>query len=209
MFFFLFILFPISVLSFAPFHPPPPHKCPEFGPRQWPSALIRNVSAPARRQFFQIIQLNDTKTQIETKLAGWAKDNGLQTEYENFTQTVQQHMKTSFDNLSKWLTGPALTLFNKIWDIRQNMGITRTEECQQIHELLMNTDPELRCLVPVPQAIIPGPPPAKCFPPFNHLDSPNEVTLPSLKLEDEAILENNNSGNATTIETDEEDEDDK
>uniref|UniRef100_A0A914NEC5 SXP/RAL-2 family protein Ani s 5-like cation-binding domain-containing protein n=1 Tax=Meloidogyne incognita TaxID=6306 RepID=A0A914NEC5_MELIC len=204
MIFLLFVLFPISVLSFAPFHPPPPPH--GHGHHPFPSALIRNVSVPARRQFFQIISSNVTKDQIETKLTGWAKDNGLQTEYDNYTQTVQQHMKTSYDNLNKWLAGPALTLYNKFWDIRQNMGITRTEECQQIHQLLEAADPPLRCLVPAPQSVIPGPPPPNCFHPFN---GNNEgTTLPSLKLEDEEILENN-LGNSTTIEPEEDDDDEE
>ncbi|CAK5115313.1 unnamed protein product [Meloidogyne enterolobii] len=123
MIFLLFILFPLSVLSFAPFHPPPPPH--GHGHHPFPSALIRNVSVPARRQFFQIISSNVTKEQIETKLTGWAKDNGLQTEYDNYTQTVQQHMKTSYDNLNKWLAGSALTLYNKLWvkdlDLKRNI----------------------------------------------------------------------------------------
>jgi len=86
------------------------------------------------------------------------------------------------------------------------MGITRTEECQQIHQLLEAADPPLRCLVPAPQSVIPGPPPPNCFHPFN---GNNEgTTLPSLKLEDEEILENN-LGNSTTIEPEEDDDEEE
>ncbi|KAF7634331.1 DUF148 domain-containing protein [Meloidogyne graminicola] len=209
--FILLLLFPTFILTFIPFHPPPLiNKCSEFNSPHFPTSLIRNVSVPARRQFFKIISsINDTKSTIEINLNNWAIDNKIKKQYENFSLIVQQNINNNYENYNKWLNGEALILLKKIWEIRKDMSITRFDECKQIHQLLESIDPKLRCIIPIPHSFIPGPPPPNCFAPFNNLNEEGITSLPNLKLEEEKSLENNNEENSTTIGKEEKVEDDE
>lgn len=148
--------------------PPGPGGGPIFG---GPPNFLRDVSGEGRRQFFQIVtNENSTKAEIQSALTQWAEQNQVLDTYQNFTTTLDRHAQEMRANVSNWLAGDALQLFNELWTIRQNLQITRTAECEQIRQVMEGIQSGLlRHLVPLPPPVIPGPPPRACFvggPPF-------------------------------------------
>jgi hypothetical protein len=45
----------------------------------------------------------------------WAQSNGVQAAYLNFSQMVEQKAQQMNANMSQWLAGDALELYNEIW----------------------------------------------------------------------------------------------
>ena len=143
---------------------PPPHHDGHHGPSLLP--FLRNVSRAEAREFFQIASSeNQTKSAIKSGLRSWAQSAGVANVYANFTAQQQQRAEQFHANVSANLAGQALQLFNQLWAITQNDGITRVAECQQIRSAMNGTSPLVRRLVPVPAPSIPAPPPRGCRPP--------------------------------------------
>uniref|UniRef100_A0A0N5AHF2 DUF148 domain-containing protein n=1 Tax=Syphacia muris TaxID=451379 RepID=A0A0N5AHF2_9BILA len=96
--------------------------------------FFANITGDDLKKFSQIIlNRNLTKAELKTDLEKWA--NGLSSEAEQQFKKLEEHlekMKQTAKNKTNEILRNVTSLFEKVTNIKDNMGITRGDERDQI-----------------------------------------------------------------------------